>query len=61
VHAEERLILVECACAECVDFFDPRVGHGKASDGYSVAMHHEERASSIVGSVITVGVANIEG
>ena len=45
---------------EGVDFFDDWVGHGKATDGNLVAMHHDGSSAAVVSTVVGVWVADIK-
>ena len=61
MDAEEGLAVSERGVGEGVDLFDPGIGHGEAADGDEAAMDHEETAGAIVGAVVSVGIAEIEG
>lgn len=61
VDAEEFLAALVGGMAEGVDFFDFLVGHGEAADGDIGSVDHDEAAGALVGLVVGVGVADVEG
>lgn len=61
VDAKEWLATVEGGGAEGVDFLDPLIGHGKASDRDPVAVDHDVAAGPTMVAIVGVGVADVEG
>ena len=61
VHAKIGLAVLEGGAAQGVDFFDAGVGHGKTADGNPVAVNHEKASRAVMGEIVGVGVAQVEG
>jgi len=61
VHSKIGLAALEGCAAEGVDFFDAGVGHGKTSNGNPVAVNHEKVSGAVMGEIVGVGVAEVEG